>query len=444
MPDISNEITAFQNAVYGKDVRQAIVDLANKLNDDLDDALTHELSTVDATLTQSGAGADAKVVGDKFAEVANDIDEAWDAIPDVDDTLEIRGAAADALVTGSRFSAHAQRLTALEGTTSTHTSQIGTINTTLANKADKSTVTAIQNTIPTLATKTETSAFDGRLDTVEDALPNLAPKASPVFTGSISLGRKSGSTTGAKSIAVGTDAVASGASSSAFGKSVTASGEGAHAEGTIAQIPDFDNDTVVDYPVIASGIGAHAEGMGTNALSPAAHAEGIRTTANAADSGAGAHSEGVSTSATSVAAHAEGSETSANGLYSHAEGDRATASGDASHAEGQSTTASGDRSHAGGIFSVASGDASFAHGRRVEAASSAQFVCGRSNVVDANSKYIFIVGIGDSAGNARKNGMALDWDGNLVLAGGLILQDTVTGTEYKLTVANGQIALTTV
>lgn len=44
MPDISTEINAFKTAVYGEDVRDAIVDLANKLNDDLEASDT----TIDA------------------------------------------------------------------------------------------------------------------------------------------------------------------------------------------------------------------------------------------------------------------------------------------------------------------------------------------------------------------------------------------------------------
>jgi len=51
-----------------------------------------------------------------------------------------------------------------------------------------------------------------------------APKASPVFTGSISLGRKSNTTNGSNSIAVGTDVTASGTNAHAEGYNTTASG----------------------------------------------------------------------------------------------------------------------------------------------------------------------------------------------------------------------------
>ncbi len=48
MADISEEIAAFQNAVYGEDVRQAIINLANKLNNDLE-AVVNGLATVATT-----------------------------------------------------------------------------------------------------------------------------------------------------------------------------------------------------------------------------------------------------------------------------------------------------------------------------------------------------------------------------------------------------------
>ena len=58
-----------------------------------------------------------------------------------------------------------------------------------------------------------------------------APKASPVFTGSISLGRKANSTIGTNSVAEGKDTTASGHWSHAEGYNTTASGIYSHAEG---------------------------------------------------------------------------------------------------------------------------------------------------------------------------------------------------------------------
>lgn len=93
----------------------------------------------------------------------------------------------------------------------------------------------------------------------------LAPKASPVFTTSISLGRKSGTTVGSNSIASGVDTTASGYSSQAVGSYTTASGQNSHAEGS---------------STTASGINSHAEGNGTVASGTNSHAEGNQTIAS--------------------------------------------------------------------------------------------------------------------------------------------------------------------
>lgn len=173
MPNISNEITAFQNAVYGKDVQQAIVDLANKLNDDLDDALTHELSTVDATLTQSGAGADAKVVGDKFGEVRTGLSE-----------LVTEASRIDGRVT-SLWSQESADYTELDGRLDTVEATLPTLATKaeLDAKLDASDVDSalsgtstnpVQNKVVKTAIDAkgaDITALGGRLDAVEAAMP---------------------------------------------------------------------------------------------------------------------------------------------------------------------------------------------------------------------------------------------------------------------------------
>ena len=119
----------------------------------------------------------------------------------------------------------------------------------------------------------------------------FAPKASPVFTGSISLGRMANSTVGSNSV---------------------------------------------------------AEGNGTTASGPSAHSEGGGTTA----SGYGAHSEGGGTAASANYSHAEGSGATASGGNSHAEGSWTTASGLDSHAEGEGTVAIGYGEHVSGTYNV--------------------------------------------------------------------------------------------
>ena len=86
-----------------------------------------------------------------------------------------------------------------------------------------------------------------------------APTASPVFTGSVSLGRKANTTVGENSFAFGYNTEASGTGSIAEGYQTKANGLYARAEG---------------YETIASGSMAHAEGDTTTANLNAMHAEG--------------------------------------------------------------------------------------------------------------------------------------------------------------------------
>lgn len=94
---------------------------------------------------------------------------------------------------------------------------------------------------------------------------NLISKENPVFTGSISLGRKEGSTIGGYSVAIGYDTEASGYTSHAEGQSTTASEYCSHAEGC---------------QTIASGVKSHAEGDSTTASGISSHAEGSNTIAS--------------------------------------------------------------------------------------------------------------------------------------------------------------------
>ena len=160
---------------------------------------------------------------------------------------------------------------------------------------------------------------------------SVAPSANPVFTGSISLGRKAETTVGEWSVAIGQAAEANYACTFAFGAQATASSYGAFATGVNA---------------VASGYAAHAEGMYTIASGSYAHAEGVNTTA----SDQMAHAEGTGTNATGVASHAEGQSTIASQFTSHAQGMYTIASGPASHVFGRYNIAD---SYAGWPESVA-------------------------------------------------------------------------------------------
>ena len=141
-----------------------------------------------------------------------------------------------------------------------------------------------------------------------------APKNNPVFTGSISLGRKEGTTVGENSFAVGSN--------------VEASSDGSHAEGSVT---------------IASGGCSHAEGGFTVA------------------SGVFSHAEGTNTTASGNVSHAEGTNTTASGEHSHAEGNSTTASGKHSHAEGSGTTASSEDQHVQGRYNIEDTANKYAH-----------------------------------------------------------------------------------
>ena len=237
---------------------------------------------------------------------------------------------------------------------------------------------AIGETI-TPGTNCTATTLAAEIEAAAASAPDLsayAPKASPMFTGSISLGRNGSSTIGSKS--------------SAFGDTVTASGFGSHAEGEQTS---------------ASGDDSHAEGYFSDARGEAAHAEGGYTKAFGRES------------------HAEGNNALASGTDSHAEGLRTTASGENSHAEGSNTAASGNTSHAEGEYTIAS---------RAD-----QHVFGAYNIADTSGatenvkgEYVEIVGNGTGA-NTRSNARTLDWNGNEWLAGNLTLGNT-TLTEAQL------------
>jgi len=75
-----------------------------------------------------------------------------------------------------------------------------------------------------------------------------APKANPVFTGSISLGRTSGTNVGSNSVALGSGIISSGYYTFAEGYGTTSSGIASHAEG---------------WSTIAKNTASHAMGMST-------------------------------------------------------------------------------------------------------------------------------------------------------------------------------------
>lgn len=87
--DITEEIENFQSAIYGKEVRGSLVSFAEKVKDEVDQAIENQLIQVDSGLTEAGQGADAKVTGDEIRELKNQITTISLGIDDGDGLLYI-------------------------------------------------------------------------------------------------------------------------------------------------------------------------------------------------------------------------------------------------------------------------------------------------------------------------------------------------------------------
>ena len=263
---------------------------------------------------------------------------------------------------------------------------------------------------------------DERVDAVQTAVNAKAPKESPVFTGSISLGRTPGTEDGDGSFAVGYSVVAEGSYSHAEGCGSVARGDSSHAEGyftfcdctygghaegngaiaapteiyfkmksysgrvlsvdtehvsfkssRLAKITAgmkiylwndyYANKRVGVYEIVS--IDTTSATITLRNDLPASNYEvrhavvpEIRNTKKYYPS----HAEGLSACALESYSHAEGQGAYALGASSHAEGNGTKASGASSHAEGNGSAASGSNSHAEGNGSAASGSNSHAEG----------------------------------------------------------------------------------
>lgn len=220
--------------------------------------------------------------------------------------------------------------------------------------------------------------------------------------------------------------------SHAEGFTTQANGQYSHAEG---------------YQSIAQEGCSHAEGSVTIASGNASHAEGQGSIA----SGQTAHAEGYSTNAMGHSSHAEGRgsndipssittstnkdtiittwETTKFNLAKydqcHTEGDDTLALDSCAHAEGYETIAAGGYSHSEGYKTRAMGTFTHTEGEGTIASSANQHVQGRYNIEDSNSKYLHIVGNGNSNTN-RSNAHTVDKNGNGWFAG------TIEGTAMIL------------
>ena len=101
-----------------------------------------------------------------------------------------------------------------------------------------------------------------KLDGIDLSL--YAPKANPVFTGSVSMGRADGSTVGSGSFVIGSGLTASGLESFAQGKNNTASGPWSCAFGL--------NSTASTQNAVAMGFSCTSEGIASVAIGESAQA----------------------------------------------------------------------------------------------------------------------------------------------------------------------------
>ena len=177
--------------------------------------------------------------------------------------------------------------TSTKAGTSTYATNAGTASYASNSRTYKGATTASAGTtgfVPAATTATRTSFLrgDGTWATPSNASSaTYATKAAQDSSGNtitstyakksiygdstISLGRKSGTTVGTGSVAIGNTVTASGNNSHAEGYNTTARGDASHSEGT---------------STIASGQASHAEGTSTIASGQASHAEGDSTIAS--------------------------------------------------------------------------------------------------------------------------------------------------------------------
>ena len=127
--------------------------------------------------------------------------------------------------------------------------------------------------------ETESKTPVGAINEVNSGLADKMDTVNPTGSGSFSLNRKAGTTTGTNSFAEGYDTTASGNSSHAEGYSTTASGDFSHTEGS-GTTASGSRSHAEGYGAIASAYYCHAEGSGTTASGMISHAEGNGTTAN--------------------------------------------------------------------------------------------------------------------------------------------------------------------
>ena len=370
MADISREIEAFREAIYGQEVRSSMISLAEKVNGESEEAVAASeenarTAAAAAERAQASAATAAEKAGEARASAASITGK----------TAEAAGSAADAARSARSSEEHALLARSYAvGTDGEGREGDGTDNSKYYYEQSRRLSEGLQGGLLPMGTVT----FE-ELNTVAVGAGYMY-NISNAFTSDDRFKDGGGIQYGAGSNAYYTadgmwDVLAApGAAGGGGGGGISnlrvEGGQLAYTEdgadtviaeshgisvgrisgvtpssgsGNPGEIFNFKNN-------VASGSDSHAEGNGTTAWGNYSHAEG----ANAEAWGNCSHAEGRNTGASRDCSHAEGSGTSARGESSHAEGSGTSASGSASHAEGNVTTASGDYSHAGGQGTIAS------------------------------------------------------------------------------------------
>ena len=232
---------------------------------------------------------------------------------------------------------------------------------------------------------------------------------------------------GRGAIAIGGDNQSSGQYAMTVGTDNVASGD--HAVAIGSKIVQADPNTASG--LCATAIGASCKASGNGAVAIGYECESSKI---------GSSAVGYRAKASGNAAVALGNGSIASGTSAVAAGNGATASSSAAVALGYQTAASAAGAFAANRETVAEAQMASAFGYGTDATGARSFVMGSYNEPDANPvdaahgsgarKYLVIVGNGKDANN-RSNAAALDWDGNLELAGSIKIGNTVL-TEAKL------------
>lgn len=143
----------------------------------------------------------------------------------------------------------------------------------------------------------------------------------------------------------------------------------------------------------------------------------------------------------------------ASGNYSHAHGFNNSAEGMASDSTGLSNISSGKGSHTNGVVCEAIGDYSSCIGYGLVTKGNSQTAVGKLNEYDEENKYAFIVGVGsnesstieDLSSAVRKNGFAVDWNGNIEFLGDAFYHENGNKVSLKeLLMNNGKLFSNTI